>query len=315
MKHFFLKDSFSDFDALSHAIRAWDLDFRQLDAGPLQADILQFGVGSSILGHARFSRIFDQKGAAPPGFWTFAIFAEKSTPLVWHDNEIDNSYIVIYKPGSEIDCVSSPGFEVFTLSCPEKLLNRIAQFRGLSEVQKLGKEADHIQVSTKDLSATRNIIRKMILKAEGPELLENMALISSEDEIFGQILSILSNSQPVQNVSSQSRKQAIRKIKNFLAAHPRKIVPVSRLCSIGGVSERTLQYAFREHYGVTPKTYLNNYRLNGIRRELWKSDPDSTRINDIASLWGFWHMGQFAADYRKLFGELPSETLRKGGLD
>ena len=313
MKHFFLKERFSDFDAFTHAIRAWDLDFRQLDSGPLQADILQFGVGSSLLAHARFSRRFDQRGAAPPDLWTFAIFTENSTPIVWHDNKIDNSYIVIYKPGSEIDCVSSPGFEVFTLSCPEKLLNRIAQFRGLPEVQKLVKGVDHLQVSAKDLSATRSLIRKMILEVEQPELLGNMALLIFEDEIFGQILSILSNSQPVQNASSQSRRQAIRKIKNFLAAHPREPVPVSRLCSIGGVSERTLQYAFREHYGVTPKTYLNNYRLNGIRRELWKSDPDSTRINDIASLWGFWHMGQFAADYRKLFGELPSETLKKGG--
>jgi AraC family ethanolamine operon transcriptional activator len=33
-------------------------------------------------------------------------------------------------------------------------------------------------------------------------------------------------------------------------------------------------------------------------------------INEIANRWGFWHMSQFAADYRRFFGELPSETLR-----
>jgi len=33
----------------------------------------------------------------------------------------------------------------------------------------------------------------------------------------------------------------------------------------------------------------------------------------VANAWGFWHMGQFARDYRRLFGELPSDTLRCSG--
>ncbi|UCG61547.1 MAG: helix-turn-helix domain-containing protein [Candidatus Zixiibacteriota bacterium] len=37
-----------------------------------------------------------------------------------------------------------------------------------------------------------------------------------------------------------------------------------------------------------------------------------TTIADVANHWGFWHMGQFSADYRRLFGELPLETLRRG---
>jgi len=311
MNHFFLRRSFSDFDSFSYAVRAWDLDFRQLDSGPLQADVLQFSGTNSLIGHARFSRIFDQRGTAPLGLWTFAIFSRKCPPLVWHDNEIDNRHIVIYKPGSEIDCVSRPGFEVFTLSCPEEHLHRIAQHRGLPEIQKMAKGVDHLQVSAKNLSAIHFLIRKMILEAEEPETLGCRALPYHEDEIFGQILSIMNNSQPVQNVSSLSGKRAIQKVKDFLAAHPRELITVSRLCKIGTVSERTLQYAFLEHYGVSPKTYLNNYRLNGVRRELCVSDPCTTRINDVANLWGFWHMGQFAADYRKLFGELPSETLRR----
>ena len=100
-------------------------------------------------------------------------------------------------------------------------------------------------------------------------------------------------------------------MKEHLAENPRETVTVSQLCRIAKVSERTLQYGFLEHFGVTPKTYLKSFRLNKVRRELWKSDPAYTRVNDVANLWGFWHMGQFAADYRKLFGELPSETLNR----
>jgi AraC family ethanolamine operon transcriptional activator len=50
-------------------------------------------------------------------------------------------------------------------------------------------------------------------------------------------------------------------------------------------------------------------RLNGVRREL-RHGTAELRIGDVAARWGFWHQSQFAADYRTLFGELPSQTLR-----
>lgn len=48
-----------------------------------------------------------------------------------------------------------------------------------------------------------------------------------------------------------------------------------------------------------------------LHRHLWHSRPSQVRVTDIANDWGFWHMGQFAADYRELFGELPSQTLKR----
>ena len=48
-----------------------------------------------------------------------------------------------------------------------------------------------------------------------------------------------------------------------------------------------------------------------MRKELQKNDPSETKIINIANHWGFWHIGKFAADYRRKFGELPSETLGK----
>ena len=70
----------------------------------------------------------------------------------------------------------------------------------------------------------------------------------------------------------------------------------------------TLVHAFREHLGVTPKAYLRAHRLNGVHRDLVEAGPGAV-IADVTNCWGFWHMGQFAADYRQHFQELPSETL------
>jgi len=35
------------------------------------------------------------------------------------------------------------------------------------------------------------------------------------------------------------------------------------------------------------------------------------KIADVANKWGFWHLGQFAKDYRSWFGELPSEAYER----
>ena len=65
-----------------------------------------------------------------------------------------------------------------------------------------------------------------------------------------------------------------------------------------------------EHIGITPKQCLQAVRLTGVRRDLRRSGAKA-KIADVANRWEFWHMGQFAADYRHQFGELPSETLQR----
>ena len=61
---------------------------------------------------------------------------------------------------------------------------------------------------------------------------------------------------------------------------------------------------------MTPKKYVKCLRLARVRERLLKADKvERPTVIELASEQGFWHMGQFAADYRKLYGELPSESL------
>ena len=70
-----------------------------------------------------------------------------------------------------------------------------------------------------------------------------------------------------------------------------------------------LNYAFRERFDLTPKQYLKAVQLKRVRQDLVTCEPGAT-VAEIAGRWGFWHMGQFARDYRRTFNELPSETAR-----
>lgn len=306
-------NTFSDFDEFSDMIHAWDLDFRQLDSGEFHASMLQFSSSTSLLSHVKFNRSLDQRGASPQGKWTFALFSDYSTAIVWHEQEISKNTIVVYKPGAEIDCVSRPGFEVFTLSFTEEHLNTICNCLGLPNVFDLLQGSNQFACSYDNLSEIRLKLQWMVNTVRHHAIKDNQATLSSclENEFPEMILSIFSKSNPLQFSRPTLRMLAIQKIKGYLETCPRKPVTVGKLCKIAGVSERTLQYAFQDQFGVSPKTYLNIFRLNGFRKKLLNSDCNTTRINDVASLWEFWHIGQLASDYRKLFGELPSETLRQ----
>jgi AraC family ethanolamine operon transcriptional activator len=87
---------------------------------------------------------------------------------------------------------------------------------------------------------------------------------------------------------------------------------VQTVTRAAGVSWRTVDYGFRELFGVTPKQYLQATRLDGVRKEMHRQGP-SAKITDVANDWGFWHREQFAADDKRQFGELPSETQRRIG--
>ena len=317
MKPFIIYKRFNNFDEFAHVVQAWDLDFKQLDNGYCKTDLLQFASSNIHISHAKYSRRFDQHGSPPSGKWTFAIFSEQTPPIVWHEQEINNNFIALFKPGSEIDCVTQSGFEVFTFSYTEEYLNAIGANLGLPEINKLANGTDTFKCRMLELSEIRRQLRQIIHTLKNCSLENvNFSLIQRlEIEFAEHILMILAKSVPVTSNSLRARNRAIKQIKQYLSENPADPVTVSQLCKVTGASIRTLQYAFLEHYGVSPKTYLKCFRLNGVRKELWGSDPDSKRVNDISSLWGFWHMGQFAGDYRKLFGELPSETLNRKKCD
>jgi len=110
--------------------------------------------------------------------------------------------------------------------------------------------------------------------------------------------------------SSRIRDVAFRKAIEYLNSCTTELPTVRELCLISGSSERTLEYAFKEKYGFGPKEFIKKAKLNHVRQEIMNSDPNFTRIQNIAHRYGFIHLGHFSSDYKKLFGELPSTTLR-----
>lgn len=78
-----------------------------------------------------------------------------------------------------------------------------------------------------------------------------------------------------------------------------------------GVTSRTLLRTFHETFGVSPKRYLMLRELHAVRRRLLDRCRDDMTVADVLTEHGIWEFGRFADRYRRQFGELPSETLRR----
>jgi AraC-like DNA-binding protein len=96
----------------------------------------------------------------------------------------------------------------------------------------------------------------------------------------------------------------------LMRAHPEWPWSSAELARAVGVSARALQKAFQRSGEMTPMRYLRWLRLHRVRTELVHGSPDLVTVTTVASRWGFVHLGRFGVDYRQLFGETPSETLR-----
>jgi transcriptional regulator GlxA family with amidase domain len=86
---------------------------------------------------------------------------------------------------------------------------------------------------------------------------------------------------------------------------------ISALCRALAVSERTLRKAFHKIHGVPPCRHLRMLRLSRARRALLTADCKQATVTEIATYFGFVELGRFSVEYRKIFGESPSQTLHR----
>ena len=114
--------------------------------------------------------------------------------------------------------------------------------------------------------------------------------------------------------ASHSRNYLVRKAETLALAYNDRPLQVPSLSRALGVSERTLRKLFNEIHGRPPSRHLRMLRLSQVRRALLSARGHLVTVTEIATDFGFTELGRFSVEYRKVFGESPSETLRQACL-
>ena len=137
------------------------------------------------------------------------------------------------------------------------------------------------------------------------------AQVEFMDSLFASIESCSSNEHIDSDKKGRSNSEIVRTCEEYTLSLDGRRPYLSELCAAAKVSERTLQYAFKDIMGMSPLSYLNRLRLHRAREELRRATSDSTTVSDVAMNWGFWEFGEFSRAYKNCFGEVPSKTLRR----
>lgn len=106
-----------------------------------------------------------------------------------------------------------------------------------------------------------------------------------------------------------SLPESLTRALNWLNARLEEPVALNDLAAVAGVRPRTLEAHFKMHLGTTPLGWVRRTRLARARQQLLASGGGAN-VTDIANANGFTELGRFAGQYRKQFGELPSQTLK-----
>lgn len=311
---FYLHQFCNDFDQYCENVRDWDLDFRQLEPGLFSSERLSFGNARFIFSHTKLGRSLLQRGTTPPGLVTFGLLANPGIKINWRNVNINGDYLFIFPPDGELYGITRSDFNVYPLSVSEQKLNQICSLLELPEFRVLIKNKEVFLCNPQKLFELRKYLQQVEyhLLAE-PKPSRNILLLKEiEDVITVRLVRLLAeHNQPARRKPIRKRDTAIRIAETYIRENSSTTLSIPELCRAANASQRMLEYAFRERYNLTPKAFIQTFRLNSVRRQLKKANPSTDRITQIAQQQGFSHMGHFCYYYKKLFLETPTDTLRK----
>ncbi|KPL54332.1 hypothetical protein ABB55_20710 [Prosthecomicrobium hirschii] len=301
----------TDIDEHAAALSGWDQCYTQLDAGPFRGLLTQVGLPGITLFAETTNLKLRQDVAPPPNSFVLGFPLPSSAPGLFHGC-----------PAAEGTALTLRHGEAHEFICHERM-HLSAVVLELDRCPSWGLDADDFSrarmppiVGGPAAQALGAWVMGLVgdLAAAGPMIADETALASLPALIAGRCLSLFATEErPAADLSPSQRYRIVAEARALVEAAETEPPPLTVLARRLGVSVRTLEYCFSETLGLSPSTYIRNVRLHGARRDLKAAAGTDATVADIAMAWGFWHLGRFSAFYRDMFGESPSETLRKRG--
>jgi AraC-like DNA-binding protein len=314
-------DEFSDPTAAGAGVELLDQDAVQLQSKALRvrrvtvrletATVMYHAVNLRVRTHTRVHA----------GQFAYVTFGPLATGTV-NGVPVRPGVMLAAKAEAEARFVVDAGWESMTFLLPPQDIKAhlTARRRGSEFRQPHGVEALH--VNPERASALFNWGKRLVdAAAHQPALFNDRERerAAAQVELVEALLLTLGGARDFEPTRSDRTRQArsllVRNAEAYALSRVGEPLYVTDLCKAAEVSERTLEYAFKEVMDLTPVAYLLRLRLHRVRRALLAAKPGSTTVSAEALNWGFWHFGEFSRAYKECFGELPSESLRSGRVE
>jgi AraC family ethanolamine operon transcriptional activator len=299
MTHMQSFQGFHAVEAMQEASEAagWDIEYRQMEAGQLEAKTVFQELGGSSLICETATRRLEISARTPESAYTIMVPLPGSHIRV-NGRRLSDDRLLVLAPGIDLFCNTNSGAEIWSVHLSASYLQDSAVDPGSGTVV------------LRDQVAVLEQWRHLIKLALGERGRSAMAHYDARFSDFAELLLSGELSQIECDPYHLRRKRiALDRAVEYLEGHMAQPIRMGQVCSYARVSRRTLERLFRQELQQSPYEYLRVRRLNAVRKAIRKQPAEDRTVADIASENGFVHMGRFSSVYRGHFGRLPSEDL------
>lgn len=301
-------------DADEHAARlsGWDQTYEQLTPGRFDGFLCEALFADIQLFRETTNQSVHQLGAGRSGSYMFGVPLALQGEGYFGGRPIGLDSIIVLRDRGPLDFRAPAPLDIVAVSMPIEALRRYAVEIDQRDIDV---ELREVCVAEPAPERVRRLRAFLLLALESicghPQKLQHpVTRRALEHAVYGSIVDTFAGADDAAAPGPTRSHALVSRAQEYMREHVDEPLTVEDLCRELRVSRRTLQYGFREVLRLNPVGYLRALRLNGVRRAL-RSPARGTTVQDVAALWGFWHLSHFACDYRRMFGELPSETLHR----
>ncbi len=268
----------------------WQCEYRQIEAGRLEARTVYQPVGSSSLVCETANRRLDISASTPKKAVTIMVPMSRTSVLI-NGRRLSDGRLLVLAPDIDFHASSNSGDEVWSMHLDTDLID--------GELDRLGERA---------IDGKFDVlvhVRSLIMQALSGKSCERLAQLEATAADLGAEL-LEADSVDSDPYHYRLRRKALARAMEYMEAHMGGAVRMADVSTFAGVSLSTLKRLFRREFQQVPTEYLTARRLDALRRELKRSANADRTIADLAAEQGFTHMGRLSSVYRRQFGVLPS---------
>lgn len=313
--HSYRKLNALDVDEHAANLNKWDQCYDQLSSGNFRGTLSEVWIGDMQVFREVTTQSVVEQGRAWTGARLFGVPMAMNGSGSFCDRPLLSDSIFSFGPNSEFSLHSPKEFDVVGIAIKEEDYQQLVGLLVEGGSKTMPSAHPTVMRCQSGLDELRLFLDSLF------EVLDDNSAILSHPTVQKTVRSALmghicdsiqtASDMPAPPPTYRARKAVVERVRQYVLSNLHDTVTIAELCKVLNTSRRTIQYCFKEVLNTNPVQYLRAIRLNSVRRELRDGNPAVTQVQDVAARWGFWHLSHFANDYRAMFGELPSDTLRK----
>lgn len=303
-------------EELTGVIDSTQMEQRFLPGGVLEVNIDRIYLGHAVVQRGRYGMGVLARGAWPAGHVCLGFVRDTPSHATVNGFLCPTMSLQLYSEGTEISYRAPPGSTWFAYCVKRDTLQEAVTtlYDAPLPIPQTGSVSACLAPSSRQRLA--DCIDELFIAASGPAAASKFHQIRALEarllyEAARAVVPMDQRSAATSQRHAANRRRLISQAEDYLRSNIAKPFVLGECARAIGCSERMIERHFRAIYGVPPNIWFRCMKLEAVRKELRCAGKRDVHISDIATRWGFSHFGRFAVEYRRLFGETPSETLRK----